>query len=411
MGMRILGFEGSWLHHPFWRANFTIEDAETLRKVRESKVTGVVIDVPADIQPAPAPAVAKPAPAPRRQPPAAIRNRPAPEPTERSTSNGGSADLERARTVIRRARQVMFRVFEQARLGRAVKAAELTSLVDEISDSVMNNPGAMLNVARLKDKNEYTYMHSVAVCTLMVNLARTLNLPEEDHRAIGMAGLLHDIGKITIPLEILDKPGALTAEEYELVKQHALNGRELIADSSDLTDIALDVCAHHHERIDGTGYPFGLAGERLTLYARMGAICDVYDALTSNRAYKEGWAPQEALKAMQSWEGHFDKEIFFQFMRSVGIFPAGMLVELRSRRLAVILPNGRRNSRPRARVFFDMREREFLPLEDVQLDDSLKHDQALREGDPARWRLADWDNLRDAILDNIDPRTQVNRAA
>jgi putative nucleotidyltransferase with HDIG domain len=412
MGMRVMGFEGSWLAHPFWRCNFVIEDEATLRKVRESKVTGVVIEAQAE-QPSararppasapPRPAAAKPSP---QMPP--ISRLSAPEPAPPSHQHD---EVERAKAVLKRARAVMARVFEQARLGRSVRASEVSALVDEISEAVMRNPGAMVNVARLKTKTEYTYMHSVAVCTLMVNFARTLGLPEESHRAIGLAGLLHDVGKVTIPEEILDKPGRLTEAEYELIKMHTLNGRDLIAGSTDMPEVAIDVCTHHHERMDGTGYPFGHHAGQLTLHARMGAICDVYDALTSDRIYKAGWLPQETLTQMHGWQGHFDPELFFEFLKSVQIFPAGMLVELRSQRVGIILPPTRRNARPRARAFYDLRTRSFIAPEDVPLGESLRHDLPLREVDPVRLAFPHWERARGLLLDNKDPRPVLDLAA
>ncbi|MBN8819902.1 MAG: HD-GYP domain-containing protein [Sphingomonas sp.] len=410
MGMKVVGFEGSWLHHPFWKSNFVIDDAETLRRVQESSVAGVIIEIQAEEAPTPTAAPAASSIERKVITPALLAEaRSDRAVASRSTSQ--DADLTRAKAVMNRARKVMFDLFEQARLGRAVRAGEVTALADEIADSVERNPGAMLNVARLKSKTEYTYMHSVAVCTLMINLAKTLNMPEETFRPIGLAGLLHDVGKVTIPLEILDKADKLTDPEYEEIKRHTINGRDLIAESADLPEIALDVCAHHHEKMDGTGYPFGLQGSALSIHARMGAICDVYDALTSDRVYKAGWTPQDALSSMQDWEGHFDLPLFFQFQRSIGIFPVGMLVELRSQRLGVILPTGRRNGRARARAFYDMRAQDFIPPEIVLLDDSLSHDQAMRQADPARWSLPNWDLARAALIDGKDPRPLLDRAA
>ncbi|MBB5986346.1 HD-GYP domain-containing protein [Sphingobium lignivorans] len=407
MGMKVLGFEGSWLHHPFWKKNFRIDDPETLRKVQESDVSGVVIEIGIEdiAVPVTAPRQA-PAPASARPP----RRTEAFVPVARSEAPINQ-DLERAKAVMQRARRIMFRVFEEGRLGRAVRGSDVSGLVEEISDAVMRNPAAMLHVARMKSKTEYTYMHSVAVCTLMINFARTLDLPEDSHRAIGMAGLLHDLGKVTMPIEILNKTGPLTDAEFEQMKMHTLNGRDLIAESTDIPEIALDVCAHHHEKMDGTGYPFGRQGAQLSVHARMSAICDVYDALTSDRIYKPSWTPQQALGAMQAWHGHFDDRLYFQFLRSVGIFPPGMLVELRSQRLAMILPGGRRNSRPRARAFYDLRQRDFIEPVDVQLDDSLRHDQVLREASPLAHGLPDWDLLKAALLGGRDPRPMVDKAA
>ncbi|MDC6684580.1 HD-GYP domain-containing protein, partial [Leclercia adecarboxylata] len=157
-------------------------------------------------------------------------------------------------------------------------------------------------------------------------------------RDAGLAGLLHDIGKIAIPPEVLNKPGALTDAEFRHVIVHPQAGHDILTGDSSMRDIALDVFLHHHERMDGTGYPHKLAGEGISLFARMGAICDVYDAVTSDRPYKKAWEAAYAVQRMVEWRGnHFDPMVFNAFVKSVGIYPVGSLVRLRSGRLAVVM--------------------------------------------------------------------------
>ena len=213
-------------------------------------------------------------------------------------------------------------------------------------DSINRNSDALVSLLRLKHADEYTYVHSVAVCALMVALGRQLGLDEAQCREAGMAGMLHDLGKSLMPLEILNKPGRLTAEEYEIVKQHPVRGHELLQASGGVGAGTMDVCLHHHERIDGTGYPGNLKHGDITLLARMGAVCDVYDALTSDRPYKEGWDPADVVSKMASWKGHFDEHVFQAFVRSVGIFPIGSLVRLTSGRLAIVDPPEPRRTDP-----------------------------------------------------------------
>src|SRR5690606_14238117 len=143
------------------------------------------------------------------------------------------------------------------------------------------------DILRLKNKNEYTYLHSVAVCTLMVNAARYMGKSEAETRDYGMAGLLHDLGKMGIPDAILNKSGRLTDAEFEAVRNHPEHGYQVLRGSPNVPAMALDVCRHHHEKIDGTGYPFGLPADAISLVSRLGAVCDVYDALTSDRVYKD----------------------------------------------------------------------------------------------------------------------------
>ncbi len=413
LGMYVHGFEGSWFDHPFWRAGFAVEDEAKLRKIRESAVTGVIVEwIPESDEP-PLPRPAKPSPPLTTDAAAAMMRRavqtivPRPEPQEKVEP----VEIQQAKAVMRRARAVVIDVFDQARLGQAIRASDVAAVVDDVSEAVLRNPSAMIKVARLKSKNEYTYMHSVAVCTLMVNFARTLNLPESSYRPLGMAGLLHDVGKLTIDDAILEKAGSLTDDEFDQIKRHTVQGHDLLADSPDVPDEARDVCLHHHERMNGTGYPFGLTADQISLPARMGSICDIYDALTSMRPYKRGWTPLDALQAMTGWEGHLDPLLLFQFMRSIGIYVPGTLVELRSRRLGIILPQGPRAGMARARAFFCLRARDFIEPVDLDLGESLRHDHPLRQADPERFGFADWETMKARLLAGEDPREAADKAA
>jgi HD-GYP domain-containing protein (c-di-GMP phosphodiesterase class II) len=231
-------------------------------------------------------------------------------------------------------------------------------------------------------------MHSVAVCALMVALGRQLGLNDAQCRDAGMAGMLHDLGKAVMPQEILNKPGKLTPEEFDIIKQHPVRGYEMLLGGTNVSEGAKDVCLHHHERFDGTGYPHGLAGENITLLSRMGAVCDVYDAVTSDRPYKAGWDPAHALSQMASWKGHFDTVVFQSFVKSVGIYPTGSLVRMRSGRLAVVLEqNPSALTKPRVKIFFSTKA--GLPLDPQVLDLSSPHvnDQIEAREPPENWQF------------------------
>jgi putative nucleotidyltransferase with HDIG domain len=335
--MYVQGFDGSWFDHPFWRTRFVIRTRRELIRVRESAVDAVIIDDALGAAPVSAPRPALPAwtPPPR---PSAPAWRPAPA-TPREPDFASS--YGRATKLFSRSRRTMNAMFSDVRLGKAIKADKLLPLVEDITGSIDENPRAFLSIAQLKNRHEYTYMHSVAVCALMINLARELRFNEAAVRDAGMAGLLHDIGKAVMPVEILDKPGALTDDEYGVMKSHPVRGHELLSKSSGVSHNALEVCLRHHERFDGNGYPDGLAGERLSLFARMSALCDVYDAVTSERAYKQPWTPTETIARMRAWTGHFDPEMFEIFVKSVGIYPVGALVRLKSGRPAMVIGENR----------------------------------------------------------------------
>jgi putative nucleotidyltransferase with HDIG domain len=302
-------------------------------------------------------------------------------------------ELDRARKILESSKAAVTQMFGEARLGRAISFDLAMPLVEEIAASVQRDASAMLKVTRLKSKNEYTYMHSVAVCALMINFARHLGLPEHEVRDVGMAGMLHDIGKMATPLEVLDKPGALTDAEMQLIRDHPLQGHAMIADSPGIGAAALDVCLHHHERYDGKGYPFGLTGEQLSLHARMSAICDVYDAVTSDRPYKRPWSPNEALARMLEWEGHFDPGLLDSFIASLGIPPLGSLVRLRSNRLALVTGAAPADpSAPSVRAFYAVETPCFVPPEDLTTGED--GDPVIRLEKGSYWFGNDWPAIK-----------------
>jgi putative nucleotidyltransferase with HDIG domain len=387
IGMYVHAFEGSWLSHPFWRRSFLIADAADLQRIREHDIPALVIDE------------SRGAPLERPTLPGRVA---AVEQERRATSGSHRApadpEVARARAILQSSKRVLTELFGEVRLGRVVTCADVAGIVDEVSASVARNPHALIGISRLRTKDEYTYVHSVAVCALMVNLARVIDLAEPEVRQAGFAGLLHDIGKMAVPEPILNKPGRLNDEELVTVREHPERGYQILCPGEDVPDMVLDVARHHHERMDGSGYPFGLSGDQLSRHARMAAICDVYDALTSTRAYKDGWTPCEAATAMYAWDGHFDRTLLFKFFRSMGVFPVGMLVRLRSNRLGVMLDNGRRASRPKVKAFFSIMDRAPITPEIVTLTDSLAGDGVVSEEDPLRWGFEDWEAMRDRLV-------------
>jgi putative nucleotidyltransferase with HDIG domain len=250
-------------------------------------------------------------------------------------------------------------------------------------------------LVRLKNKDEYTYMHSVAVCALMVALARQLGLDEQQTREAGLAGLLHDLGKMMIPAEILDKPGKLTDEEFDVIKSHPEEGYKLLLEGKNVSAAVMDVCIHHHEKIDGTGYPHRLAGDQISLFAKMGAVCDVYDAITSDRPYKAGWAPAESLSKMAMWaKGHFDQRIFHAFVKSIGIYPVGTLVRLESGRLGVVVDQAKWSLlHPCVKVFFSIKGNARIPIEVLDLVRPGVKDKIIAHEDAAKWGFHDLNEI------------------
>lgn len=399
VGMYVVGFGGSWFDQPLWRSRLLVRTADELDRIACSRAPYVVIDDARGAKPtASQHASAEPSFSPPRIRPAGGQNRSPRGRGEDVQAQHRRSERQHAQALVARSMTVMRNAFADVRLGRAVRMAEVTALVDDVVVTVERSPRTLLDVLRLKKKDEYTYMHSVAVCTLMINVARHMGKGEAETRDFGLAGLLHDLGKIGVPDAILNKSGKLTDEEYLAVKDHPERGYQMLMQASNVPETALDVCRHHHEKIDGTGYPFGLSADDISLVARVGAICDVYDALTSERVYKDAWSPIEALEAMWSWEGHFDRQFLFTFMQSIGVFPPGMLVQLRSNRLALVLENKRRNSRPRVLAFYDTRERALIPCEEIVIQDNLANDSIVAPAQPEDWGIKGWDRLAERLL-------------
>jgi HD-GYP domain-containing protein (c-di-GMP phosphodiesterase class II) len=221
----------------------------------------------------------------------------------------------------------------------------------------------------------------------MVALGRQLGLRGGQLRQAGAAGLLHDIGKMAVPNKVLNKPNKLTDEEFNIVKQHPQQGWEILKSSHQVDEVALDVCLHHHERMDGRGYPEKLSGDALTLFARMGAVCDVYDAISSDRCYKKAWGPAESIRKMVSWkDGHFDEVVFHAFVKTIGIYPNGTLLKLKSGRLGVVIEQSKKSlTTPIIKIFFSTRANAHIPAE--VLDLSKETDSIESIEDPFKWQL------------------------
>jgi HD-GYP domain-containing protein (c-di-GMP phosphodiesterase class II) len=391
LGMHLHELCGAWLEHPFWKTKFVLRDPADLAKLRGSGVKEAWIDVSKGFDVVPAPAAAAPSDHEPVAPPPCRAPLPAPAPMRAELA----AEMQRAATLFNQSRAAVSSLFSEARMGRAIDAEGCLPLVDDIASSVWRNPGAIVSLARLKTHDDYSYMHSMAVCALMVSLARRMGMDETQSREAGLAGLLHDMGKALMPLEVLNKPGKLTEAEYQIIKGHPQAGFDLLQAGQGVGAVALDVCLHHHERPDGKGYPFGLSGTALSRFARMGAVCDVYDAITSNRPYKEGWNPAESISKMASWgPQQFDAEVFALFVKSLGIYPIGSLVRMRSGRLAVVVEQNEHSLvAPRVRVFFSTRSNTHIPPELIDLAASGCSDAITgREGNET-WKFPHLDAL------------------
>lgn len=363
LGMYIHELCGSWMDHPFWKAGFLLQNQADLQSLTDSAVTEVWIDTKKGLDL-----------------PDHVESEELEHAAERAEAllQGaviGSAtpvalldEIKRAWDICERSRKAVIGMFSDVRMGKAIDINSVDGLVDEMAQSVLRNPSALISLVRLKNVDQYTYMHSVAVCALMIALARQLELSEAEVSEAGLAGLMHDIGKMFISDQILNKPGRLTDEEFAKMRLHPVYGAKiLLSNQPTASALVYDVSLHHHEKYDGSGYPKKLQGEQISLFARMAAVCDVYDAITSDRPYKKGWGPADSLQRMAQWQGHFDPKVFQAFVRAVGIYPVGSLLRLSSGRLAVVIEQNEQSLlRPKVKVFFSSKSK--MPIEQTVID-------------------------------------------
>lgn len=403
LGMHIKEFCGAWMDHPFWRTAFVITEQADIDTILASAVKEVWIDSSKGRDVTRKKVAASP-----KVTAAEVDTRPdignekAPAQVEVPLAD----ELARAVKICAQAKQAVNSMFDEARMGKAVDTSSAKMLVEDISSSLSRHPGALISLARLKTADDYTYMHSVAVCALMVALAKQLKLDEAQTRSAGIAGLLHDLGKALIPIEVLNKPGKLTDDEFAIIKTHPNAGHELLLNSTGADAVALDVVLHHHEKVDGSGYPKSLSNSGISLYVKMGAICDVYDAITSNRPYKAGWDPAESLRKMAEWcTGHLDAVVFQAFVKSLGIYPIGSLVRLNSGRLGIVTDQTRSALlQPSLKVFFSTRTNARIRPEIVNLSRPGCREKIVCREDPRRWNFPDinvlWSDLPAALAAN-----------
>lgn len=381
---------GSWVDHPFWRSKFLIRSESDIEKIRATGIAEAWIDIDVGID------------LDEGMSEAEVRDQIERELTYAATAPAPLVELPRprhvelqmARKVIGRSRETVKNLLSEARLGRAIDAGQGRLLVEDIAESVISSPGTLVSLARLKTQDDYTYLHSVAVCALMVSLARQLSLPEALVREAGLGGLMHDLGKALMPPEIIRKPGRLTEAEFAVIRTHPERGHALLVEGGGASPEVLDICLHHHEKIDGSGYPHRLQRTEISLLAKMGAVCDVYDAITSNRPYKAGWDPAESLRQMAQWKTHFDQGVFHAFVRTVGIYPAGSLVRLQSGRLGVVLQqNPETLLAPRVKVFYSCKSDQRIPPEEIDLGAPRCRDKVESIESPEKWSFKDLDQL------------------
>lgn len=381
-GMYVHDLNCGWLDHGFLLPQFLLRGEGQIQKMRDQGLGEIYIDTARGDDLADAPVRADIERDLERQLKASAGAGAALAPGRVSQKEESAA----ARLILGAADGVVNGLLQDVRLGRQLDPAKARPLVRTMHASVLRNPGALISLSRIKDADTYTFQHSVSICALLVSFCQALGMDAATVEEAGLGGLLHDIGKMKIPNEVLNKPDRLTEEEFHIMKSHAALSRELLLGVPGISEMVIQIAGEHHEKVGGGGYPRGIAGPEISQIGRMTAIVDVYDALTSNRVYHKGAEPSGVLKNLLEWSGtHLDGDLVQQFIRTLGIYPVGSLVRLSGGRLAVVVEQGEDLLRPTVRIVYDSGRRIRLQPRDLHLRHATE--QIVDYEEPAAWGL------------------------
>ena len=381
IGMYIHALDCHWIDHPFFRSSFVVDDDGSIDKIKEAGLRQIVIDTGKGNDCAEEASVDE--------------TQAKLEKTYRNGKNikqikkiTAADELNNARAIYSEATQIIRNIMHEVRLGKQVKLEEIEPVAERIVGSVARNKDALISLTRIKNRDEYTFMHCVSVSGLMATFARFLGMSQFDIEQVTMGGLLHDIGKILVPDYVLKKPAKLTEDEFDIMRMHVKMGHKVLSATTGITQQAMDVVLMHHERLDGSGYPYGLKGEELSIIGRMASIVDVYDALTSVRCYKDAWEPANTLKHMLEWGGtHFDKELVERFIRCLGIYPVGSVVELTSGLVGIVMEQNEDDLlRPELRIIYNTRYKKYVQVRNINLK-KVPTEEIVQAISPAKYNI------------------------
>ncbi len=387
-GMFIVEINVSWMDHPFVRNKFLL-DGDDIVRIRESGIKVVVIDTERGLDTAPDISV-------RSDDVEMVRQLEVLAGESPVVSNEvlKKNDKECAKAAINHAIAAVRTLMNDARMGNPLDLTVLEAVAEEVAKEVISNPATAIVVYHLHKTCEYTYAHSLRVAVLSVSCAHRMGVPEDVCKKIALGGLVHDIGKMCVRQNILQKPDKLTPAEMEHMREHVIFGAGLIKEGQ-LSGESMAVLLEHHERFDGNGYPRKLIGTEISLAGRISAIADVYDAISSDRWYQKALPPAAAIRKIHEWSKfHFDPTVTAHFIRSVGIYPVGSLVRLSSNRLAVVVEHKQSAPLfPRVLPVLDLRTKKTI-LKAIELDLSdRRHIKIECHEDPLDWGIDPGDYL------------------
>ncbi|KTA81790.1 HD-GYP domain-containing protein [Aeromonas salmonicida] len=311
--------------------------------------------------------------------------------SQRPTGNANGEGRElKIRRLYQEARELQGKFIRQLKAGEPIDITPLATVAEEMVDTMFTHGDAMLCLARIRAKDAYLMEHSMNVAILLANFGRYLALERSVLKELTLGGLLHDVGKIMTPDEVLNKPGKLTDEEFTVMRQHVVHSHDILSSTPGITATMLEVAANHHERLDGTGYPRHLKGDQLSLYTRMSGIVDVYDAVTADRVYKQGMQPTQAFRILlKGADHHFDRLLVTKFIKCMGVYPVGTLVQLSNQRLAIVMQrNPQEPLKPVVKVIYHATQRHYLEVQWLDLAKSGVQESIESTVDPKEFGIS-----------------------
>lgn len=296
-------------------------------------------------------------------------------------------EIRHAIDIKKKAVSVIQGVMENVSSGGPLEVKRAYQLINDMEGSLTRNRDALVLLTRIRKKDEYTLMHSISVGAYIINFCNFFKISSQKTMTLAFGALFHDIGKMKIPLAILNKPGKLEDDEFAEMKRHTIYSSEILKRAKGLPEVTHDIGLHHHERFDGTGYPDGLKGDGIKPGSQLVAIADVFDAITSDRCYRNAMGRVEGLRKLYDWsEYHFNKDLTHKFIQSIGVYPIGSCVRMDSGRIGVVVGSTESLVQPVVRIFYDEKKQRRVTVHDFDL--SLSEDYVVSYEDPEKWDLA-----------------------
>jgi HD-GYP domain-containing protein (c-di-GMP phosphodiesterase class II) len=373
-GLFVSRLDRPWLETPFVLQGFVVRTDDDIAQLRRY-CTHVFIDTERgdDIENLAEDRI-------RYAPGSRLRRRPSPTPPRGALPAAPGAEqspypvpiedeVELAFDLHRDTRGVVSKVLEDVRLGKSIDAPAVKDVVADIAESILRNPDAMTFLTQLRAQSQYLELHSINVCVFALVFGRHLGLSRDELRDLGLGALLHDVGYTQIPDHILDQTTKLSPEDLQIIRSHVDRGLQILQETSDIPAAALDLVRHHHERCNGSGYPRGLQGGAIGRPGLIGAIVDSYDAVTTDRPWREGVPPHEALRTLYSLRGElYDQGLVAEFIEAIGIYPVGSIVELDTGDIGVVVASDPRHRLlPTVRLLVDAQGQRYEMLSTLNL--------------------------------------------